>query len=192
MYPPVRQLQNSDIYRRLALDDLEPHPSPRRLGGRAGWLGAALAAVLAAAAVYATGAGGARAATACTAGTTTVGGSAARVFCGPATAVVAFAGKTFRFSSGACTTSPGFTVNIGTLILGTAAKARPYFGVFLTAARPGTYSGKQAAVSFASGATRVSLAPTASSRVVLGSRLRSGSFTGRDILGRPLSGSFHC
>jgi len=72
------------------------------------------------------------------------------------TAAVTFGGKTFRFGNGECTVGPGFTVNIGTLVLGSTSKARPYFGFFLTSGRAGVHSGKQAAVSFAaSPASRV-------------------------------------
>jgi hypothetical protein len=186
MYPAVRQFESGELHQYLVRKDLErrrPRLRPKR------WLVAAFAAAVVGAGVYAA---SANAAVTCTAGTTQVGGSPARTFCGPATAAVTFGGRTFHLGSGECTTGPGFTVNLGTLVLGSTSKARPYFGFFLTSGRPGTYSGKQAAVSFSSGSIHVSLATTAASRVTLDHGLHSGRFSGRDLLGRPFAGSFHC
>lgn len=172
MYPPVRQFESSQRHFRRVLNRLErAERAPR--GRRSRWVAALIVTTVVGAAVYASVANAARA--------------------GTAGATVTFGGKTFRFSNGECTTSTGLTVNIGTPVLGsTTTRARPYFGLFLTSARAGTYSGKQAAVSFASGALRVSLAPNATSRVVLDRSRRSGSFSGRDLLGRRFAGSFRC
>ncbi len=68
---------------------------------------------------------------ACTPGMTKVGGTDARVFCGPAKATVQVGVKSLAFSGGTCErTSTYVSVNIGTVVLGqTSAKKPDYFGL---------------------------------------------------------------
>lgn len=107
---------------------------------------ATLALGLAGAAALAAHAGGSTMSTACTPGPTKLGGVDARVFCGPAKAVVHVAGKTYTFSSGACSIQPGFTgskktiaVNIGTSTIPPALPKATYFGVLVDGTKVGTY-----------------------------------------------------
>ncbi len=135
----------------------------------------------------------------CQAGTTTFGGSPARVFCGPATATVRVGSKTFTFRSGSCDkTSDYLTVNLGTIVIGSPSMPTPdYFGLTVgrlplgggkPAAKDGTYAGAvisavHAGKSYAIGQARVTLA---------GGRTR-GTFTGQLALSSTkVSGSFAC
>jgi hypothetical protein len=196
VYPPVRQFESSELYRVWVENDHR-----RALRGERGlpfsqraWL--ALSALLVAsiiASVYAVAASAAPQpqAAACTAGVTSIEGLPARVFCGPARANATVGTATFRFTRGACEAGARFTVNIGVLSFGSSPKLS-YFGVSLPAARPGTYTGKQVTLSFSSGGKRASLSPSVGARLVLKPGLRGGSFSGRDLSGRPVKGSFTC
>jgi hypothetical protein len=78
------------------------------------------------------GTGGPRAlAGACRAGVRKLNGVSAETFCGPATATVHVAGRTFRFAQGNCVKTADYvSVNIGTLMLGQSARRQPnYFGL---------------------------------------------------------------
>jgi hypothetical protein len=191
VYPPVRQFESSELHQRLVMKDHEwamrggkALPSVSRLL----LLASAVALVSIVAAVYAVAAG---AAPTCTAGVKIVGGVPARSSCGPAKATATVGAKTFRFTSGECLAGGRFTVNIGTLSFASSSTTS-YFGVSLPATHAGIYTGKQVTLSFNRGPSRVSLSPGAGAKVVLKPGLRSGSFTGKDLGGRPVHGSFSC
>jgi hypothetical protein len=147
---------------------------------------ACVAAAVLATAFACTARAGAAAAT-CTPGTKTIGGAGARTFCGPAKATVTLNGKTVSYRGGSCSTSIGlFTVNIGTVVLGTVKNAPEYFGVTATA-KPGSHARQTIAVVHAG-----------SSRAVIGTvtlkpGLKGGTFTGRAFGSKSvISGSFSC
>jgi hypothetical protein len=152
--------------------------------------------VLAASLAAATGREG-EAATECTPKTKTVGGQRATVFCGPAKAVVHMGGKTYSFSSGECTKQPGaFAVNIGTKTAKPTA-GYSYLGLIAQGNNPGTYMGDKVSITFNVGRLHASLlAPGGSARpdtkVVLATRLRSGTFSGKNERGQRVTGSFTC
>jgi len=137
-------------------------------------------------------------AAACTPGMTKLQGQPARVFCGPAQATAAVAGRRYRFTDGVCGTSDGaFSVNIGTKVFGHPKSAPPYFGLLVEGKRPGAHRGGTVLVGFSKGAFAVGLAaPGGTARpdtqVVLAPDLRSGRFSGEDLSGRRVTGSFTC
>src|SRR5262245_25238370 len=146
-------------------------------------IGVAIAAL--AAAAFAT--ASAQSAAACTAGVGKVGGVPARTFCGPATASVKIGGKTVAFKNGMCSrSSAGFTINIGTVVLGNAKKKPEYFGITVLA-KAGAHPNSATAVVHA-GKSYAALGT-----VTLKPGLKSGTFSGK-VFGSPtkLSGSFHC
>jgi hypothetical protein len=149
-------------------------------------------AAAASAAVGAIVAPGAGAHAACTAGVRTIGAAPARVFCGPATATVRLGGKTYPFAEGACLTGgTQFTVNIGTKTFAPGSKLA-YFGLVVEGKRDGRYTGNAVLLGFDAGKVHASLSTTGAATVVLRSSLHGGSFSGHDLLGRPLRGSFRC
>ncbi|HEY1368703.1 MAG TPA: hypothetical protein VGF23_16390 [Gaiellaceae bacterium] len=148
-------------------------------------------AAAASAAVGAIVAPGAGARAACTAGVRTIGDAPARVFCGPATATVQLGARTYRFAEGACLTGAQFTVNIGTKTFSPSSKLA-YFGLVVEGQHDGRYTGKAVLFGFDSGKVHASLSTTRPATVVLHGGLHRGSFAGRDLLGRPLRGSFRC
>jgi hypothetical protein len=185
MYPHVRQFES---YER-PFKAKDARSVRRRLSLAIG----VLVALITASCIYAAVASAApqpQSVSACTPGAKTIGGAPARVFCGPAKATVQVGGTTYRFANGACQRAPGFTVNIGTLGFGSSKLS--YFGVSLPRAAVGAYTGKQVTVSFNVGARRFSLSPSAGTKVVLAAGLRSGTFSGRDLSGRAVKGSFTC
>jgi hypothetical protein len=135
---------------------------------------------------------------ACTPGMTKLAGSPARVFCGPAQATARVAGRRLRFTGGVCSTAfGGFSVNIGTKVFGHAGSAPPYFGLLVESMRPGAHRGGSVLVGFSQGPFAVALAAQggtarADTQVVLAPDLRSGSFSGEDLFGRRVTGSFTC
>jgi len=137
------------------------------------------------------------AATECTPKTKTVGGHRATVFCGPAKAVVHMGGKTYSFSSGDCTKQPGaFTVNIGTKTAKPTA-GYSYLGLIVQGNKSGTYMGDKVLIAFNVGRLHASLltpdgSARAATKVVLASRLLSGTFSGKNERGRRVTGSFTC
>jgi hypothetical protein len=142
------------------------------------------AAALAAAAL---GTGSAQSAASCTAGVTKVGGSPARTFCGPAKATVKLGSATVSYRGGACSKSSfGWTVNIGTVVIGTAKKKPEYFGITVKA-KAGTQSNSAVAVVHSNKSYAVL------GTVTLNAGLRSGTFSGK-VFGSPakIAGSFHC
>ena len=146
-----------------------------------------IAVAVAAIAAVAFGTSSAQSAASCTAGVTKVGGAPARAFCGPATATVKIGGSSVTYKNGACSRSSfGFTINIGTVVIGTAKKKPEYFGITV-AATPGAHANSGVAVVHAN--KRYAVLGT----VTLKPGLKSGTFSGK-VFGSPakLTGSFHC
>ena len=146
-------------------------------------IGVAVAAL--AAATFATST--AKSAAACTAGVTKVGGVAFQAFCGPAKAVVKIGGSSVAYANGKCSRSGlGFTINIGTVVLGNAKKKPDYFGITVEA-KAGAHANSAVAVVHASKTYAVL------GTVTLKAGLKSGTFSGK-VFGSPtkLAGSFHC
>jgi hypothetical protein len=129
----------------------------------------------------------AHSATACTAGVTKVGGVPARTFCGPATANVKIGGTSIAYKHGACSrSSAGFTINIGTVVLGNAKQKPEYFGITVQA-KAGAHSNSAVAV------VHVGKSYAVLGTVTLKPGLKSGTFSGK-AFGSPakLTGSFSC
>jgi hypothetical protein len=146
-------------------------------------IGVAVAALAAAA----LGTGSAQSAAACTAGVTKVGGSPARTFCGPATAKVKIGGTSVSYKQGACSRSSfGFTINIGTVVIGSSKKKPEYFGITVDA-KAGAHA--NSAVAVVHGNKSYAVLGT----VTLKPGLKSGTFSGK-VFGSPakLAGSFSC
>jgi hypothetical protein len=146
-------------------------------------MGVAVAALAAAA----LGTGSAHSAAACTAGITKVGGSPARTFCGPAKATVKLGSATVSYRGGSCSTSSfGWTINIGTVVLGNAKNKPEYFGI-TTKAAPGAHGNAGVAVVHSHKSYAVIGA------VTLKPGLKSGTFSGK-VFGSPtkIAGSFSC
>ena len=150
------------------------------------------AGALAALALTAAAGGATESASACKPGTHTVGKVTYRIFCGPASATVKFAGKTQTFRHGSCLkTGIGkvFTISIGRLTISKGKPRYSYLGIAVPSAkRDGVY--RRAVIGWAYGGKRYSLY-----NVVLrlaGNRTR-GTFSGR-IVGKPgpVTGSFRC
>jgi hypothetical protein len=145
--------------------------------------GVAVAALAAAA----LGTGSAHSAAACTAGVTKVGGVPARTFCGPAKASVKLGASTASYRGGSCSTSSfGWTINIGTVVLGNAKKKPEYFGITVKA-KAGAQTNSAVAVVHSTKSYAVL------GTVTLKAGLKSGSFSGK-VFGSPtkISGSFSC
>jgi hypothetical protein len=125
--------------------------------------------------------------TSCVPGVKAINGVSARTFCGPAKATVKMNGKTISYTNGACSTSIGlFTVNIGTVVLGTLENAPEYVGV-TAKATVGTQSRQTIAVVHAG--QRQAIIGV----VTLRAGLRQGTFPGKAFGSTDLiSGSFTC
>jgi hypothetical protein len=156
-----------------------------------------VAAVAATAALAGPAANGAT--SACREGTTTVGGGAARVFCGGATAVARIGGKKLSFRNGRCeTTSDYLTVNLGTIVLGSSSKAKPeYFGLTVgrlpvgggtPAAKDGTFHNGIVALVHAG----KSYLLRGNATVVLKNGRTRGTFKTTLLEGGTVTGSFAC
>lgn len=146
-------------------------------------IGVAVAAL--AAAAFAT--TSAQSAAACTDGVTKIGGVQARTFCGPATATVKIGSKTVSYRGGSCSNSSfGWSINIGTVVLGNAKKKPEYFGVTANA-KAGSQPKSTVAVVHSNKTYAVI------GTVALKAGLKSGTFSGK-VFGSPtkLTGSFHC
>ena len=146
---------------------------------------AAVSAALLSATVLASGA--VAGATACIPGVKAINGVSARTFCGPAKATVKVNGKTISYTGGACSTNIGlFSVNIGTVALGTLKHAPEYLGV-TAKAKAGTQSRQTIAVVHA-GRTEAIIGT-----VTIKAGLKQGTFAGK-VFGSPeaISGSFTC
>ena len=146
-------------------------------------IGVAVAALAAAA----LGTGSAQSAAACTAGVTKVGGSPARAFCGPAKATVKLGSATVSYHGGSCSKSSfGWSINIGTVVLGNAKNKPEYLGI-TAKGTPGAH-----------GNSTVALVHSHKSYAVIGTvtlkgGLKSGTFSGK-VFGSPtkIAGSFSC
>jgi hypothetical protein len=126
-------------------------------------------------------------ASACVAGVKKINGVSARTFCGPAKATVQVNGKTVSYKGGQCSKSSfGWSINIGTVVLGNLQGKPEYFGI-TAGAKPGTQSNGAVAVVHAG----KSLAVTGT--ITLKAGLRSGTFSGK-VFGAPtrVTGSFSC
>lgn len=96
-------------------------------------------------------------------------------------------GASVAYKNGACSrSSAGFTINIGTVVLGNAKKKPEYFGITVQAT-PGAHSNSAVAVVHASKSYAVPGTGT------LKPGLKSGTFSGK-VFGSPakLTGSFSC
>jgi hypothetical protein len=129
----------------------------------------------------------AQSAAACTAGVTKVGGTPARTFCGPAKATVKIGAATVAYKQGMCSrSSMGFTINIGTVVLGNAKTKPEYFGITVQA-KPGAHANSAVAVVHANRSYAVL------GTVTLAAGLKSGTFSGKVFGSRTkIAGSFHC
>ena len=148
-----------------------------------------VALAIAATFTIATSAFAARERTACTAGMTKVGGTPARTFCGPAKATVHIGSATVQFKGGQCeTSSAGWSINIGTVVLGVTSKAKPeYFGI---AGKAKTGKQTNAAVTFNHAGKGYAVT---SNTVTLKPGLKSGTFSGTAFgTSSPITGSFTC
>jgi hypothetical protein len=148
-------------------------------------LAAVWTATILSATVFASGA--VAGATTCVPGVKTINGVSARTFCGPAKATVRVNGKTISYAGGACSTSIGlFTVNIGTVVLGTLKNAREYVGV-TAKAKAGTQSRQTIAVVHAGKSQGII------GTVTLKAGLKQGTFAGKAFGSTEMiSGSFTC
>jgi hypothetical protein len=137
-------------------------------------------------------AGSAAAGSACVPGKTTVAGKAAVRFCGTAKATATVGTQTFRFAGGTCALSGSyFTVNIGTLLVHRVAGAKPgpssYFGLTLTPPTTGTHL-KQTLVWTTGGKAYSVLG----NQVTLKVGRKGGTFIGKSLNGKKVTGTFSC
>ena len=133
---------------------------------------------VAALAASALGIGSAHSAALCTAGVTKVGGAPARAFCGPAKATVKIGGSSVSYRNGACSKSSfGWTINIGTVVIGNLKKKPEYFGITVPA-KAGAHSNSGPAIVHAGKSYAVL------GNVTLKAGLKSGTFSGK-VFGSP-------
>ncbi len=124
----------------------------------------------------------------CHATTKIVASAPARVFCGPAQATVHVGSHTYRMHGGSCIrVASGFTLNIGTMSLAPTSPP-PYLGITLESSKPGAH-GRPTLALVASG-KRVSLSRGAI--VTLAAGGAKGSFSGHDLSGAAVRGTFSC
>jgi hypothetical protein len=146
-------------------------------------IGVAVAAL--AAAAFATSSAGSSAS--CVAGVKKINGVPARTFCGPAKATVKLGATSVAYKQGACSKSVvGFTINIGTVVLGNLKKKPEYFGITVKATA-GAHANSGVAVVHAGKSYAVL------GTVTLKPGLKSGTFSGK-VFGSPtkIAGSFSC
>jgi hypothetical protein len=132
--------------------------------------------------------------TGCVAGVKEINGVNTRQFCGPATAQATATGQSLTWSNGECSTTGGaFSINIGRIILGSDAAAKElkkqydYFGITVQATQDGTYS--KAVIAFDYQGQSYALI---TNTLTLSGGLKQGAFTGADLKGVLVSGSFTC
>jgi hypothetical protein len=169
-----------------------------------GRLSATALAALAASVVAAAGAGAAPVASergACTPGLIPFGSVQARVFCGPAKAVVHVGGRTYRFRNGICErASDHVAVDIGTVVIGHTTRPKPaYFGLDVgrilgNSARPAATDGRYPVVALAIDANgKGILVDVTKTTVVLSHGRTKGAITGMTLFpAKPISASFTC
>lgn len=173
-------------------------PSRARKGSIQCMLGLLFTLLLALAGCGGSTTGGTRASTGtsagCVAGTTEINSVNTRQFCGPAKAQATANGQTMDWSDGECsTTGSAFSVNIGRIILGSNDTAKElkkqydYFGITLQATQDGTYN--KAVIAFDYQGQSYALI---TNTLTLSGGLKQGSFTGADLKGVSVSGSFSC
>jgi hypothetical protein len=146
-------------------------------------VGATAALVVAASAIASP-----QSASSCVAGVKKINGVSARTFCGPAKATVHINGKTVFYKGGQCSKSSfGWSINIGTVVLGNLAKKPEYFGI-TAQPKSGTQGNGAVAVVHAGKGLAVT-----SSAITLKAGLKSGTFSGK-VFGAPtrVTGSFTC
>jgi hypothetical protein len=146
-------------------------------------IGVAVAAVAAAA----FGTTSAQSAAACVAGVKKINSVPARTFCGPAKATVKLGSASVAYANGSCTKSTaGFTINIGTVVIGNLKKKPEYFGITVKATA-GAHANSGVAVVHAGKSYSVL------GNVTLKAGLKSGTFSGK-VFGSPtkIAGSFSC
>jgi hypothetical protein len=140
-----------------------------------------LAAVLLALAMLAaaTSTPGSTNAKACTPGKRKIGGTAMRVYCGPARATVRSAGRAFPVYRGSCRWRQAqrlYVIDIGIETLGSGPPKTRYLGIRTPRRRPGTY--RDAAVVLQLKGKRLTLGPL---KVTL--TKSGGSFSGQVLFG---------
>jgi hypothetical protein len=137
----------------------------------------------------------------CKPGAAKVDGKKATHFCGKAQANVRIGGKTYHFREGRCDrTGKFFTVNLGTVVVGSAKQKLPYFGLAVghfpggsAAAKPasgdGTYTDGVVVIRLRGKAYDLTR-PT----VILKWHRTGGTFSGRAAFGSPVYvfGVFKC
>ncbi|HEY7020590.1 MAG TPA: hypothetical protein VH349_05695 [Ktedonobacterales bacterium] len=130
----------------------------------------------------------------CVAGTQEINGVNTRQFCGPAKAQATANGQTMNWSNGECATTGGaFSVNIGRIILGSNDAAKElkkqydYFGITLQATSDGTYDKAVISMDY-QGQSYALITNT----LTLSGGMKQGTFTGNDLKGVSVSGSFTC
>jgi hypothetical protein len=128
------------------------------------------------------------------AGTQEINGVNTRQFCGPAKAQATANGQTMNWSNGECATTGGaFSVNIGRIILGSNDAAKElkkqydYFGITLQATSDGTYDKAVISMDY-QGQSYALITNT----LTLSGGMKQGTFTGNDLKGVSVSGSFTC
>lgn len=117
-----------------------------------------------------------------------INGVSARTFCGPAKATVHVNGKTVFYKGGECSKSSfGWSINIGTVVIGSAKKKPEYFGITTAKASAGAQPKSTVAVVHSNKTYAVI------GTVTLKAGLKSGTFSGK-VFGSPtkLAGSFSC
>jgi hypothetical protein len=126
-------------------------------------------------------------ATACVEGVKKINGVPARTFCGPAKATVKLGASTVSYAGGSCSKSSfGWTINIGTVVIGNLKKKPEYFGITVPA-KAGAHSNSGPAIVHAGKSYAVL------GTVTLKAGLKSGTFSGK-VFGSPqrIAGSFSC
>jgi hypothetical protein len=110
----------------------------------------------------------------CVAGVKKIGAVTARTFCGPAKATVHLNGKTILYKGGECSKSSfGWSINIGTVVLGNLRQKPDYFGITAQAKAGSQANGAVAVVHGGKG-----LAVTGST-ITLKAGLKGGTFSGK-------------
>jgi hypothetical protein len=135
---------------------------------------------------------GTGAAAACKPGAHKVGKVIYRTYCGPASASVKVAGKTYTFRNGSCLRAGitrVFTISIGKL---SSRKGKPRYSYFAVTVPNAQHDGvyRRAVITWSIGGKRYSLSNV---KLRLTNKQTRGSFSGRDVGRRgAVTGSFRC